>query len=52
LFFIAADNLFWRVAGLVGSYTFVRVTGDIRADLFRHLTATRQAISPSGCPGC
>ena len=38
LFFIAADNLFWRVAGLVGSYTFVRVTGDIRADLFRHLT--------------
>jgi ATP-binding cassette, subfamily B, bacterial len=27
LFFIAADNLLWRVAGLVGSYTFVRVTG-------------------------
>ncbi len=38
LFFIAADNLSWRAAGLMGSYTFVRVTGDIRADLFRHLT--------------
>ncbi|HZZ63467.1 MAG TPA: ABC transporter ATP-binding protein [Roseiarcus sp.] len=38
VFFIAADNLSWRAAGLMGSYTFPRVTGDIRADLFRHLT--------------
>ena len=35
---ISADNLLWRVAGWLGSYTFVRVTGDLRSDLFRHLT--------------
>ena len=36
--FIAADNLLWRVAGWVGHSTFVAVTGDVRRDLFRHLT--------------
>ena len=35
---IVADNLLWRVAGWVGSFAFVRVTGDLRRDLFRHLT--------------
>lgn len=35
---IAADNLFWRLASFVASYTFVQVTGDVRRDLFRHLT--------------
>jgi ATP-binding cassette subfamily B protein len=35
---ISADNLLWRVAGWLGSYTFVRVTGDLRSDSFRHLT--------------
>ncbi|MDQ8729745.1 ABC transporter ATP-binding protein [Bradyrhizobium sp. LHD-71] len=35
---IAADNLSWRLASLVASYTFVQVTGDVRRDLFRHLT--------------
>ena len=35
---IAADNLSWRVASLVASHTFVHVTGDVRRDLFRHLT--------------
>src|SRR3954453_16953987 len=35
---IAADNLLWRIAGWVGSFAFVRVTGDLRRDLFRHLT--------------
>ena len=51
LFFIAADNLFWRVAGLVGSYTFVRVTGDIRADLFRHLTGHAPGYFAKRMPG-
>ena len=51
LFFIAADNLFWRVAGLVGSYTFVRVTGDIRADLFRHLTGHAPSYFAKRMPG-
>lgn len=36
---IAADNLFWRLASWVASYTFVQVTGDVRRDLFRHLTS-------------
>src|SRR5262249_35014641 len=35
---IAGDNLLWRVAGWIGSSTFVAVTGDLRRDLFRHLT--------------
>ena len=35
---IAADNLLWRVASFVASGTFVRVTGLLRHDLFRHLT--------------
>ena len=51
LFFIAADNLFWRVAGLIGSYTFVRVTGDIRADLFRHLTGHAPGYFAKRMPG-
>jgi ATP-binding cassette subfamily B protein len=35
---IAADNLLWRVAGWIASYAFVGVTGDLRGELFRHLT--------------
>jgi ATP-binding cassette subfamily B protein len=35
---IAVDNLSWRLASWVASYTFVQVTGDVRRDLFRHLT--------------
>lgn len=34
---IAADNLMWRVGGWLSSYVFVRVTGDIRKDLYRYL---------------
>ena len=35
---IATDNLSWRLASWVASHTFVQVTGDVRRDLFRHLT--------------
>jgi len=51
LLFIAADNLFWRVAGLIGSNTFVRVTGDIRADLFRHVTGHAPGYFAKRMPG-
>jgi ATP-binding cassette subfamily B protein len=51
LSFIAADNLSWRVAGLIASYTFVRVTGDIRADLFRHLTGHAPGYFAKRMPG-
>jgi ATP-binding cassette subfamily B protein len=35
---IAADSLLWRIAGWISSSAFVGVTGDLRRDLFRHLT--------------
>jgi ATP-binding cassette subfamily B protein len=35
---MAADQLLWRVASWIGSYAFVAVTGDLRSDLFRHVT--------------
>ncbi len=35
---IAADNILWRLGGWIASFSFVRVTGDLRRDLFRHLT--------------
>jgi ATP-binding cassette, subfamily B, bacterial len=35
---ICADNLLWRLAGWVAAHTFAAVTGDVRRDLFRHLT--------------
>src|SRR3954452_12132604 len=35
---IAADNFLWRIASWTASFTFVGVTGDLRRDLFRHLT--------------
>lgn len=35
---IAADNLLWRLASWIANHTYVHVTGDVRRDLFRHLT--------------
>ena len=35
---MAADNFLWRAAGWMASYAFVGVSGDLRGDLFRHLT--------------
>src|SRR6266702_4506245 len=35
---IAADNLLWRLAGWIASHAFVGVTGNLRSELFRHLT--------------
>ena len=48
---ISADNLLWRLAGWMGSYTFVRVTGDLRSDLFRHLTGHAPAYFSDRLPG-
>ena len=49
--FIAADNMLWRVASLVGSFTFVGVTGDIRRDLFRHMTGHSPSFFADRQPG-
>ena len=49
--FIAADNMLWRVAALVGAFTFVGVTGDIRRDLFRHMTGHSPTFFADRQPG-
>lgn len=51
VFFIAADNLLWRVASWTAAYTFVSVTGDLRSDLFRHLTGHAPAYFADRQPG-
>jgi ATP-binding cassette subfamily B protein len=48
---IAADNLLWRLAGWISSYTFVHVTGDVRRDLFRHLTGHAPNYFANRLPG-
>src|SRR6266478_345315 len=44
---IAADNLLWRLA----SSAFVGVTGDLRRDLFRHLTGHAPSFFVERMPG-
>jgi ATP-binding cassette subfamily B protein len=48
---IAADNILWRLAGWIASFTFVRVTGDLRRDLFRHLTGHSPSYFSDRLPG-
>src|ERR671936_3012608 len=48
---IAADNFLWRVACWIASYTFVAVTGDLRRDLFRHLTGHAPSFFVERMPG-
>ena len=48
---IAADNLLWRVASWTASFTFVGVTGDLRRDIFRHLTGHAPSYFSDRLPG-
>ncbi|HUZ34338.1 MAG TPA: ABC transporter ATP-binding protein [Xanthobacteraceae bacterium] len=48
---IAADNLLWRVASWIANYAFVGVTGDLRHDLFRHLTGHSPGYFAARMPG-
>jgi ATP-binding cassette subfamily B protein len=48
---IAADNLLWRVATWVASGAFVNVTGDLRRDLFRHLSGHAPSYFTDRLPG-
>ena len=48
---IAADNLLWRLAGWIANHAFVAVTGDLRRDLFRHLTGHSQSYFAERMPG-
>jgi ATP-binding cassette subfamily B protein len=48
---IACDNLLWRVASWIANYAFVGVTGDLRRDLFRHLTGHSPGYFADRLPG-
>jgi ATP-binding cassette subfamily B protein len=48
---IAADSLLWRLAGFVAHWAFVGVTGDLRRDLFRHLTGHAPGYFTTRMPG-
>nr|WP_294519853.1 ABC transporter ATP-binding protein [uncultured Rhodopila sp.] len=48
---VAADNLSWRVGGYAAHRTFVRVTGDVRQDLFAHLSAHSPSYFAERLPG-
>jgi ATP-binding cassette, subfamily B, bacterial len=49
--FIVGDGLLWRVAGWIASGTFVRVTGDLRRDLFEHLMGHSPSYFADRLPG-
>src|SRR5712672_4425085 len=48
---IAADNFLWRIASWTASFTFVGVTGDLRRDIFRHLTGHAPRYFSDRLPG-
>ena len=48
---VAADNLSWRVGSYAAHRAFVAVTGDIRRDLFAHLTEHSPAYFAERLPG-
>jgi ATP-binding cassette, subfamily B, bacterial len=48
---ISTDNLLWRLACWIGSFTFVAVSGDLRRELFRHLTGHAPNYFLSRLPG-
>jgi len=48
---ITADNLMWRVACWVAAFSFVRVTGDVRSDLFIHLAGHSPSYFAERLPG-
>jgi len=48
---IGADNSLWRIASWTASFTFVGVTGDLRRDIFRHLTGHAPSYFSDRLPG-
>jgi ATP-binding cassette subfamily B protein len=49
--FVIADNASWRVGGWMATHGFVEVTGDMRRDLFEHLTGHAPAYFAERQPG-
>ncbi len=48
---ITADNLMWRVGCATAAFSFVRVTGDVRHDLFGHLAGHSPNYYAERLPG-
>src|SRR4051794_15457949 len=48
---LAADIFLWRIAGWPASFTFVGGTGDLRRDIFRHLTGHSPNYFSDRLPG-
>jgi ATP-binding cassette subfamily B protein len=48
---ITLDNMMWRVACFTAAYAYVRVTGDVRADLFAHLAGHSPSYYAERLPG-
>jgi ATP-binding cassette, subfamily B, bacterial len=48
---IAADNLLWRIASLIANFSFVGVSGDLRRDMFSHLTGHAPSYFADRLPG-
>src|SRR6201999_2822436 len=48
---IACDNLLWPLASWIASGAFTAVTGDLRRDLFRHLTGHAPSYFAERQPG-
>ncbi len=48
---IASDNFLWRAGGWIAAHVFVRVTGDVRSDLFTHLAGHSPSYFSERLPG-
>jgi len=48
---IAADNLLWRLASWIANHAFTGITGDLRRDLFGHLTGHAPGYFADRLPG-
>jgi ATP-binding cassette subfamily B protein len=48
---VAGDNLLWRLAGWVAARIFVAVGGDLRIDLFEHLSGHGTGYFADRFPG-
>jgi ATP-binding cassette subfamily B protein len=48
---VAGDNLLWRLAGWVAAHAFVELGGDLRLDLFEHLSGHAPSYFADRFPG-
>jgi len=48
---VAGDNLLWRLAGWIAARAFVELSGDLRLDLFEHLSGHAQSYFADRFPG-